>query len=136
DPEIRELDLAFGRDHQVRGLEVPVDHALVMSVLKGIAKLDRQIDDLAPGQLSSILEHPLQGHALHVLHREVGRSLESSTGQPANDVGMPELLEDLCFALEPIEDLTLLGELAVNDLHGGWAAGRLLGRAEDNTHRA
>jgi len=42
----------------------------------------------------------------------------------------------ICFALEPIEDLTLLGELTVNDLDGGWAAGGLLRRAEDNTHRA
>ncbi len=136
DAEIGELELAVGGDHQVRRLEVPMDHVHVMGVLKCVAKLDREIDGLAPGKLAAILKQTLQGHALDIFHREIGRAFESSPGQPPDDVGMPELLEDLCFAFESVEDLALLGKLAVDDLHGGRSAGRLLGCPEDDAHRA
>ena len=85
---------------------------MLVGVVQGIAELDRQLDDFPPGKLAALLENPLEGDALDKLHREVGRPLEAAPGQPAHDVGMAELLEDLGLALEPLEDLAFLAELA------------------------
>ena len=113
-----------------------MDDAVLVGVVERLADLDRQLDHLAPGQLAALLEDLLQGDALDVLHREVGRPLEPAPGQEPDDVGVAELLEDLGLALEPLVDLALLGELAVDDLDGGRPAGRLVRRPEDDPHRA
>ncbi len=110
DPEIGQLDLAVGRDHQVRRLQIAVDDAMLVGVVQRVADLDSQLDHLAPGQVPAILEHFLQGLALDVLHGDVRGAAELAPRQEPDDVGMAELLEDLGFAFEPVADLALLAQ--------------------------
>ena len=112
DPEIGQLELAVAGDHQVRWFEIPMHDAQLVGVMQGVAELDRQFDDLPPGKLPTLLENPLESDPLDELHGEVGRALEAAPRQPANDVGMAELLEDLGLALEPLENLPFLAEFA------------------------
>ena len=109
---------------------------VLVGVVQRVAELDPQLDHLAPGQLPRSWSIFSRVDALDVLHGEVRRPLEPAPGQEPDDVGMAELLEDLGLALEPVEDLALLGELAVDDLDGGRPSGRLVRRPVDHPHRA
>ena len=98
DPEVGQLDLALAGDHQVRRLEVAVDHAVLVRVVQRVADLDGQVDHLAPGERPALLEDVVEGHPVDVLHREVRGPLVPAEGQEADDVGVAELLEDLGLA--------------------------------------
>ena len=56
DPEIGQLDLAVGRDHQVRRLQIAVDDAVLVRVVERVADLDSQLDHLAPGQVPALVD--------------------------------------------------------------------------------
>ncbi len=115
------------------------DVALVR-VVQRLADLESQVHHLAPGQrllvlLELLIEDVLQGQALDELHGEVVGALEAADAQPANDVRVPEVLEDLGLALEPLGGVAAAGLLAGDDLHRRGSAGLGMGRPIDDPHR-
>ncbi len=50
DAEVGELDGSVFQDHEVGGLEIAVDDALVVSVLQGGAQVDANVGDFLPWQ--------------------------------------------------------------------------------------
>jgi hypothetical protein len=136
DPEVGQLDLALCGDHQVRRLEVAVDHALLVRVVQRVADLDGQVDHLAPGERAALAEDVVEGHPVDVLHREIRGPAVPPEGQEADDVGVAELLEDRGLATEALVGLALLAGLAADDLDGGGPARRLVDRPIDHAHRA
>ena len=53
DPEIRDLHLAVGRDHDVRRLDVAMDDSLAVSVVERLGDLPDDVGDLVGGELRS-----------------------------------------------------------------------------------
>src|SRR6186713_2459242 len=65
--EVENLHLPFGGDLDVRGLEVPMDDALLVRLLQGLRDLPRDGESLVerdPASLES-LRQILAGHELH-----------------------------------------------------------------------
>ena len=122
--------------HQIRRLQVAVHDAVFVGILQRIARLDGKVDDFAPGHAAAIENDLLERLALDELHGDVRGAAKPAHGKESDDVGVPELLEDLGFALEAVADLAPLGIFGTHDLDGGDTAGLLVGPPVDDTHGA
>ena len=105
DAEVEELGDAFLGHQDVPGLEVPVDDEAAVRVLHRRAHPLEQPEPLGDGELA-LVAVAIDGHALHVLHDEVGQPLLGGAAvQEPGDVGVLQPGEDLPFAPEEAEDL-------------------------------
>ena len=71
DTEVRDLDGPVFQQHDVLGLDVPVDDALVVGMLKRPENLGREVDRFLPGDDALLLDIFFQRDAFHVLHDDV-----------------------------------------------------------------
>ena len=140
---VHDVDLTEAPHHHVRGLEVPVDHALGVRVRHGLADLEQHAQGARPRPALPLLVRPLEDRAerppLHVLHREVDAPLlvepELVDG---NDAGMIQLSRDLRLLEEApqgarVDRANQLGPPSAHgdDLHGEVAAQVLVPDAQD-----
>ena len=135
-PKSVSLTLPVVRDHQVRRLQVAMDHPALVRVLERLANLDPRSTTSRQGRAPRSCEDRVQGRALDEFHRDVQRAPELAIAQVPDDAGMAELVEDLELALEPLLDLVALGELAMDDLDGDDAPALLVGPPIDHAHGA
>ena len=72
DAEVHHPQLAVVQQHDVLGLDVPVDDAVAVGVVEGAEDLADEVDGLAAGDLTAPLVEVLpEGHALHTLHDDI-----------------------------------------------------------------
>src|SRR5262249_19325618 len=89
-----------------------------------------------PCEAAAAFEDDVERLALDVLHDEEGSLLVPAGADQADDIRVLELLEDVGFALEPL-DCRLVAQKNVRDhLQGDALARRAVHRAEDGAHRA
>jgi hypothetical protein len=98
------------RQHDVSGLQVAVDDALLVSRGQGIRDLPGHLEGLVKRQ-RSLLEAIGQGLANQVLHDEEGLSAFFADVVQRTDVGMSEHGDRLGFALEAGLQLRIGGEI-------------------------
>ncbi len=109
EPEVEDLDLAVGRDHDVRRLQVAMDDPLGVGRLESVGDLQRDAQGLFERESTSP-ETRGQILALGQLHGdEVGPAVVAHLVD-AGDVGMVQGGEHLGLALEAGEPLGVLGE--------------------------
>ena len=90
--EVRELQRAVGRDEQVVGLQVAVQHPALVAVRHGAQGHLHVALDLGGAQRQKlVLDHRLQV-ALAALEHEVQVALVRKAVHELDDVGVPELL--------------------------------------------
>ena len=75
DAEVHDFDDALLRDHDVAGLDVPVDDAHMVGVVQGTQHAQHDLLAVALAQGAVLLEDGPQGLALDVLHDKVGHPL-------------------------------------------------------------
>jgi hypothetical protein len=118
DAEVQELEVPGGDDQDVRGLQVAVDHQVVMGVLHRLADaaqqreagLQRQPARLAVGD---------DGLALHVLHGEIGATvLAHAPVEEACDRRVLQARQDLPLAPEALQHLRRV-QAPLDELDGG-----------------
>src|SRR3989454_12183119 len=61
--------------HDVRGLDVAVNHTVAMGVPEGVAHLSDDRLHHRDGKRSDVAQHRIEGPSLHVLHHEVQDAL-------------------------------------------------------------
>jgi hypothetical protein len=136
---VHDLHLAERADHDVRGLEVAVQHALAVRIGDRLAhRLEYR--EHAPAVLirrAALLQERRQRLPLDQLHREVrplvGHQAELVHG---HDAGVLQLAADLRLLDEALHDLGALGQLAVEHLHRHVAAEVRVVALEDHAHAA
>ena len=69
--EVRDLDAAVLQNHDIMGLDVTVDDAAAVRVLKCLADLRGEVQGLAPVERALLLHILLEGNALDQLHDDV-----------------------------------------------------------------
>ena len=106
--EVENLQHAGRRDHQVRRLDVPVHHAVVVCVGQSLAQVGHQADALRDIERPRRLDHLGQRLAVHQLHHEV-RPAARIAAKVVNrdDVGVRERGGRASFPREPLEHLVL-----------------------------
>ena len=114
DPEIGDDRLALGVDDHVLRLEVAVDDAVAVGEARRLQHLADQPHRLLGGEPG--VDQLLQGAPLHVLHRDVVGALELAAVVDGDDVGVLEPRRGFRLAAEPLDELAVLGEAAVQDL--------------------
>ena len=108
-------------DQHVTGLEIAVDHALLMRVLHAVAERDEQLQPLARRELLLIAVLRDRG-PLDQLHREVRSSRVGRTGiEHLGDVRMIHQGQGLPFGLEPRHHFARV-HAGLDDLQGHFAA--------------
>ena len=101
DAEVEQARHAVGVDQDVRGLDVAVDHQVLMGVLHRGADLAEEVD---PGVESQAVlgRSTVEGHALDVLHDQVGPAVVGGAAvEEARDAGVVEGGQDLPLGAEP-----------------------------------
>ena len=72
DAKVHHPQLAVVQQHDVLGLDVPVDDAVAVGVVEGAEDLGDEVDGLPAGYFAAPLVEVLpEGHALHALHHDI-----------------------------------------------------------------
>ena len=139
--EVHDLDLLPRRvgvdDHQVGRLQVAVDDAAVVGGLQGFAQLAEQPADAGRREPAVPLQERVQVDAPDVLHddaralRIVEREVVERDG-----VGMLKFAHQLDFALEPLAELDVGGDVVVHDLDDDLAVRQVELAGEENAAHA
>jgi hypothetical protein len=136
--EVEDLGLAICRDQDVAGLEVAVDHALLVRVVDGVGDARREIEALAHGGRAP--RGPgVEALALDVLHGDVRQhALVGRVGADLvdlRDARVVQARQDLGLLLEAVQRARREhGRVDHLERHG--ARGPLLLRQEDHAHPA
>ena len=121
-------------EHDVVGLDVPMDDAALGGVSQRAAGLDQQPADLGRVQLLPILHDGGERSAAQVLHHEVDHPARATDPVNRNDVGMLELGGGTGLALKALDELGVERERERQHLDGHLALERPVARAVDHRH--
>ena len=118
DAEIGHLDGPVPQQHDVLGLDVPVDDALLVGVLQGQQDLGGEVQGLLPADGPFLLDILLQGDAVDVLHDDVLDLVPETHVVHPHDVGVGQQGDGLGLVAETPEEIAVVGELLLQDLDG------------------
>src|SRR5207249_1692486 len=118
DAEVDELHAAVRRDHDVLGLEVAVDDAMIVQVDERVGDLDRELDRGRHGEAALAPQAVAEQLPRDVLHRQVEPAL-LARAEDLDDGGMIQALPDLLLTAEALVEV----EVARPE-DGGHAAAR------------
>jgi len=121
-PEIGQDGAALPVEQHVGWFEVPVDHALAVCMMRGIADLDQCLHAPLEWQL---VHHLGQRPALHQVHHQIGQwrivgvGLVDAHLMDRDDAGMVQARGQHCLALKTLDRLLVTGPaLEQLDRHG------------------
>jgi hypothetical protein len=100
--EVGQLGRAIAADQDVGGLDVAMDDAHAVGMLKAPGDLQDEACGLRPLQPLGLVEHAGQGLALDILHHQVVHAALEAAIVDAHHVGMLHLGAELGFALEAL----------------------------------
>ncbi len=108
-PEVEDLDLPFSGQLDVLRLEVAMDDPLLVGLLEGLGDLPGHRQGLVEGKGAG-LQPFRQGGALDQLHDQGAHPARLFEPEDRRDVGMVQLGEQPCLALEARQTLGVGGE--------------------------
>jgi hypothetical protein len=133
--EVDEFGAAARREHDVRRLEVAVDHTLAVRLFEPLDDLHGDGNRLAYGHRS--LREPMrQRSAIDSLEDQIRRALEPLEPVDGGDVRMAQRGEDTRFALEAPEAAGIAVKGPRQRFDGDFATETGIERAIDGTHAA
>ena len=134
DAEVRDLDAAVLEDQNVVRLDVAMDDAASVRVLKRLGDLHRKMQRLAPIERPLALHILLEGNALDQFHDDVIHTAGAGDVVHADDVGMRKHRNGLRFRLEPTAELLIARKLLLEDLDRDKAVQAVIQRLIDLRH--
>ena len=106
------------RDHQVRGLDIAVNHASIVQVLEAVECLAHEPDRLARGKLFAARKHFIQRLAFEELHDDEVPASGVADLEGAHHIRVIELGQESGFALEAAEHALILRPGGGQDFEG------------------
>lgn len=124
--KIEQFDATLAGDHDVRRLEVAVNHERGMGVLQRITHLKKQVK-AAPQRAIGAQTMAVDGFAINELHDQVGPAFFGGAGiQQAGDAGVIELRQNLTLGTKPLQQ-RLLARADAHQLDRGTRTEPLIG---------
>src|SRR5690242_15944193 len=138
DTEVKNLDHAVSRKHEVRWLEVTVDHAVRMREAHGVADLFRVREERKQRRKLMACEQRGESLALDELHTQINEILLLADIVNRDNVGMIESACGLRFLLETLDEFAAIAEVRLNGdrFEGDRASDDLIVRFVDHAHGA
>ena len=136
DAEICDFDDAVFVDHDVLRLDIAMDNAVIMCVLKGLADLRGKERRLLCRELSLLSEILLHCDALDELHHDIVHLLAVADVIYRNDVRMRKHRDSLRLSLEPSAQLNVCRDFIAQDFYGDKAIQPAVQSLKDNRHSA
>ena len=119
DAEVSYFDAAVPQDHDVLGLDVPVDDPPAVGVAQGPDDLGDEVEGLPPVQAAVLFLHILfQGNAVDELHDDIVQVIPLAHVVDGNDVGVGEHGNGLGLLVEAAAELGVRGQVFFQDLDG------------------
>ncbi len=134
DAEVRHLHRAVPEDHDVLGLDVPVDDAPAVGVAEPLHDLGDKVEGLRPVQLSPPLHILLEGDAVNELHDDIVHVPPAAHVVHRHDVGVAEHGDGLGLVVEPAAELRVLAQVLLQHLNGHHPVEPVAFRFEDHRH--
>ena len=116
--EVHDLDSSVCEHHNVLRLDIAVNNALVMSVLKCAEDLDHEMDRILPCKNVLLLDILLEGDTVNVFHNDILYLLRESHIVNFNDIRVRENCYSLRFIAESAQELLILCILLFKYLNG------------------
>ena len=117
DAEIGHSDASIPQDHDVLGLDVPVDHAAAVGMAEAAHDLGDKVQRFPPVHLAPALHILLQRHAVDELHNDVIDVITARHVVNRHDVGVGQLGHSPGLIHEPAAEIGVLGQVTVQDLY-------------------
>ena len=137
DAEVGDLHRAGLVDqHDVAGLDVAVDDAFLVRVIKRSRELDADLDDLLHRQDLVGRQQLAQRHAVDQLHRDVRLLAVDADVEDRDDVGVRQHARGARLAQEAQTVLVIVGELRFEQLDGDRPVDLRVVGLVDARHRA
>jgi hypothetical protein len=135
-PHVQDFHQAFVVEQQIRGLDVAVDHPLLMGMGQALGGLQDAVDGLPDRQRAFPLHDLLQIVAANVFHDQVMHiaGLPGITG--LHDIAMVQGRGHFHFLKEPGNGLIIIHGLRVEDLEGHNFFHQAVPRPEHHAHPA
>src|SRR5688572_14239486 len=133
--QVAELRPARRRQHDVLGLDVAVDDAVLVGVGQGAGDLDADLQAALLVEPPILLHEAGDGSAVHELHHEVVVAVRLADVDARDDVLVVQLGHRARLAQEPLDEHAVLGVAGGEDLDGDDAVHRELLGLEDRAHR-
>ena len=118
EPEVRDPHAPAPVEHDVRGLEVAVEDALLVRRVQARAELARDLDGLVDGETPDPLEQRRQVLAVHVLHREEVAAFDLADVVDAADVRVRDLPREPHLGVEAREKALVRRDRLGQELQG------------------
>ena len=127
DPEVHDLDVTLGGEHDVRRLDVAVDDAVAMGVLERSEDSGDDVEGLVDGECAVFIEDFAQRLTLDVFHDDEGHGHGRATGfdeflftriVDGDDSGVIETGRGLRLALEAGVERGIAGEIGAQKFDG------------------
>ena len=136
DAEVRNLDRSVLQKHDILGLDIAVDDALVVGVLERAEDLERKVDRFFQNDAAAADEIILEGDPFDILHHDILDHVAETDVVDLNDIRMREDRDRLRFVFEPAEEFAVLGVFLLENLHGDGAVVDQIVRPVDEGHSA
>ena len=138
EPEVDDLHLAVGGEHEVGGLDVAVQELLRVRVVEALGRLAREAHGLVDRELPlALVPEVVDRAALEELHdEEVVPALRPVDVEDADDVGVVEPEEDPRLGRELLDESGARDQLLVEDLDRDVAVEAEVTRPVDSPHAA
>ena len=134
--EVRDPHAAAPVEHDVRGLEVAVEDALLVRRVQARAELARDLDGLVDGETPDPLEQRREVLAVHVLHREEVAAFDLADVVDAADVRVRDLPREPDLGVEAREEALVRGDRLGQELQGDGLSELQVVGAVDLAHAA
>ena len=116
--EVGHLDAAVLENHDVVGLDVPVDDPAAVGMLQCLGDLGGKVQRFPPVEDALLLHVLLQGDTVDELHDDIVHIVRMGHVVDIDDIGMREHGDGLGLGMEAAAKLRILRQLVLEDLDG------------------
>src|SRR5215510_11496555 len=134
--EIDKTYVSIGLDEDIRGLHIPVNHALAMGKVQGIEYLTGDGQGLGQVKTAPLCDHICERSAGDIGHNQIRNTIQEKEVAHGSNVRMLQTGHHLRLLEEALLEVRALGGMPIDRLHGDGIVEILMTRTPDRPRTA